>query len=116
MNEILEFIYNKYSCFTTGIAWKKKSGNIEIKYKKSNTVDLKNTFIELNDCLLSSIIKNGIPVVRNQIETNQEKDLLTYYTDDYYHNIKSFGGVPIYFNNQVVGALFVDFKIDNVIT
>lgn len=117
LNEILEFIFNKYMCFTVGIAWKKRSGKIEIKHKKSHTNDFNKTFIELKSCLLSEALTSGLPVVRNYIEMNLEKELLTYYSTDLYHNIKSFGSVPIFFNNsEIVATLFIDFKNENLIT
>jgi len=118
INEIVELIHYKYTAFTVGIAWyKKKAQKFEIRNYKSLTTDITEAKIPYDACLLSEVVSTQKPVVRNQYMNLQEKDLLKYYTADYYQNIGSFLGVPIYFlGSEIVGVLFIDFRNENIIT
>lgn len=66
----------------------------------------------MSDDIVSKVIRNNSPEILNNINSNVEADVITYYTEPL--GIKSVVAVPVYYNNDTIGALVVDSKSDDV--
>ncbi len=70
-----------------------------------------NKFVVAND-IVSQIYLAAKPEILSEINPNAELDLIPYYTESV--NISSFLGVPVFYNDSVVGVLCVDSKHSDV--
>ena len=61
---------------------------------------------QLEDDVLSKIAKNGEPELLTNISSAAEKDVIRYYVAP--QSIKSFVGVPLYYDNKIYGVLALD--------
>ncbi len=68
-------------------------------------------FVIAND-IVSQIYLAAKPEILSEINPNAELDLIPYYTESV--NISSFLGVPVFYNDSVVGVLCVDSKHSDV--
>ncbi len=61
--------------------------------------------------IVSQIAESGLPEALTEISPNAECDLLGYYERP--NGVRSFAGVPIYFNRDIVAVLALDSKDEN---
>lgn len=87
----------------------KKNEKISIERFASTSNDLsaKRKF-EMEDDFISQIMVSGVPQLRNSVSSTAEADVIRYYTK--IQGIRSVIGVPIYYNEKLIGALVLDAK------
>ena len=67
--------------------------------------------IPFGNDIISQISKNMKPEIVTEISPNAEMDLIPYYTRP--AGISSFFGIPVFFNNTIIGVLCVDSEDSN---
>lgn len=113
LNKILSLINTTLMANSTSYFWYNSSRNqllLESSYPEGSVIH-KSRF-ELSDDIVSKVIRNNSPEIVNNINSNIETDVIRYYTQPI--GVKSVVAVPVYFNEEAVGALVVDSKSDDV--
>lgn len=64
----------------------------------------------VNGDLLSQILRSGQPEIITNLNPNAIKDLIPYYLNNI--EVGSFIGIPVFYNQKIVGLLCADSKID----
>ncbi len=82
---------------------------LEKHISHSNDIDARK--FDLEDDILSKIILTEEPELLTEIVPTAEKDVIRYYTQ--IQGIKSFVGVPLYFENKLMGILAIDAKVSD---
>ncbi len=110
MENVLEIIKNIYNCNSVVYFWIKKNGSqFWVGRSISDTQDAIITEkLNREDDILSKIITTQEPEVLTNIPSRAEKDNLRYYKTP--QNIKSFVGVPMFFDKRLAGVLAIDSK------
>ena len=98
-NPAIYFWYNK----------KKEKLIIEKFYSSSNQLTKRKFDIE--DDVLSKIVEKGEPELLTDISRTAEADVIRYY--DANQGIKSFAGVPVFYNNELVAIIAIDSKVED---
>lgn len=98
---------------TVGFFWANRERNeivLEVKLTDS-LCSVKVQRSGMDDDIVSQIARHGKAEVISHINSRAEKDILRYYED--VQNVKSFVGVPVFFNHEVVGVLIADSKAED---
>ncbi len=78
------------------------------KYFSNNPAAISKKKFSLEDDIISKIVNQEEPIHLSEISTNAEMDVIRYY--DSPQGIKSFVGVPLFYNKKLSGVLVVDAK------
>ncbi|MCE1188887.1 MAG: GAF domain-containing protein [Ignavibacteria bacterium] len=109
LEKLLTILKESYHAHSAIYFWHlKKKGKISIEKYVTNSNDLKNKRFDIQDDMLSEIVEKGEPKLLNGILASVEGDLIRYY--EHAQAIKSAVGVPVFFNNNVIGILLIDSK------
>lgn len=87
-----------------------KCENISIEAfttEKNNKIETKK-MIPLSNDIISQIVKNAKPEILSEINPSAIKDLVPYYSDTENEKIQSFIGIPVIWNDKVIGVLCAD--------
>lgn len=66
---------------------------------------------DIEDDVLSKIVEKGEPELLTDISRAAEADVIRYY--DSPQGIKSFAGVPVFYNNELVAIIAIDSKVED---
>jgi len=109
LERILNIIKDAYFVHSVIFFWYNKANNkltLEKYVSLSDEVDEKKYDVE--DDVISKIVRNEEPELLNDINPNAEKDIIRYYKNP--QGIQSFIGVPLYYNKALTAILTLDSK------
>jgi diguanylate cyclase (GGDEF)-like protein len=66
---------------------------------------------DIEDDVLSKIVETGEPELLTDISRTAEADVIRYY--DTPQGIKSFAGVPVFYNNELVAIIAIDSRVED---
>ena len=109
MLTVMAELYNAHSAI---YFWhnKKKEKLIIEKFVSSSNQLTKRKF-DIEDDVLSKIVENGEPELLTDISRTAEADVIRYYDSN--QGIKSFAGVPVFYNNELVAIIAIDSKVED---
>ncbi len=109
MLTVMAELYNAHSVI---YFWhnKKKEKLIIEKFISTSTQLSKRKF-DIEDDVLSKIVQTGEPELLTDISRAAEADVIRYY--DSPQGIKSFAGVPVFYNNELVAIIAIDSKVED---
>lgn len=109
MLTVMAELYNAHSVI---YFWhnKKKEKLIIEKFISSSSQLTKRKF-DIEDDVLSKIVEKGEPELLSDISRAAEADVIRYY--DAPQGIKSFAGVPVFYNNELVAIIAIDSKVED---
>ncbi|MEE9429396.1 MAG: GAF domain-containing protein [Melioribacteraceae bacterium] len=111
LEKILNVIKEAFLANTVVFFWYNET-NQELsiqKYFSNNVGAITKKSFPLEDDIISKIVHNQEPVHLNEISSNAEMDVIRYY--DSPQGIKSFVGVPLFYEEALTGVLVVDAKV-----
>lgn len=112
LDKILDIIRTILASHSVIYFWYNRSKNQVIFHNYvSNEKRIQNIRYELGNDLVSRVIIRNQPEYITNINSNVEIDLIKYYTEPV--GIKSIVAVPVYFNEDLVGVLVADSKIED---
>ncbi|KAA0246191.1 MAG: GAF domain-containing protein [Ignavibacteriota bacterium] len=109
MLTVMTELYNAHSAIYFWYNKKKEKLIIEKCISSSNQLTKRKFDIE--DDVLSKIVENGEPELLTDISRTAEADVIRYY--DAPQGIKSFAGVPVFYNNDLVAIIAIDSKVED---
>jgi len=77
----------------------------------SNSADVARRKFDIEDDILSKIVQTGEPELLSDISSAAESDVIRYY--DSPQGIKSFVGVPLFYDNSLIAIIAVDSKVSD---
>lgn len=109
MLTVMTELYNAHSAI---YFWhnKKKEKLIIEKFISSSNQITKRKF-DIEDDVLSKIVESGEPELLTDVSRAAEADVIRYY--DSPQGIKSFAGVPVFYNNELVAIIAIDSKVED---
>lgn len=109
MLTVMSELYNAHSVI---YFWhnKRKEKLIIEKYISTSNQLTKRKF-DIEDDVLSKIVEKGEPELLTDISRAAEADVIRYY--DSPQGIKSFAGVPVFYNNELVAIIAIDSKVED---
>ena len=109
MLTVMAELYNAHSVI---YFWhnKKKEKLIIEKFISSSNQLTKRKF-DIEDDVLSKIVETGEPELLTDISRAAEADVIRYYDSN--QGIKSFAGVPVFYNNELVAIIAIDSKVED---
>ena len=110
LEKILIVLKEAYVANTAIFFWyNKKKEKLSIEKFASNSTEIDQRKYDLEDDILSKIIQSGEPELLSDISPAAESDVIRYYSAS--QGIRSFVGVPLYYNNNLIGILALDAKV-----
>lgn len=110
LEKILAVIKEAYSAHTAIFFWyDHKKEKLTIEKFVSNSEELDKRKFDLEDDVLSKIVQKAEPELLSDITSVGEADVIRYYRNG--QGIKSFVGVPLFYNKSLKGILAVDSKM-----
>lgn len=109
MLTVMTELYNAHSAIYFWHNKKKEKLIIEKFISTSNQLTKRKFDIE--DDVLSKIVLSGEPELLTDISRAAEADVIRYY--DAPQGIKSFAGVPVFYNNELVAIIAIDSKVED---
>ena len=109
MLTVMTELYNAHSAIYFWHNNKKEKLIIE-KFISSSSQLTKRKF-DIEDDVLSKIVESGEPELLTDISRAAEADVIRYY--DAPQGIKSFAGVPVFYNNELVAIIAIDSKVED---
>lgn len=110
LEKILNVVKDAYMAHTAAFFWynqKRKRLTLEKFVSSSNQIT--NQKFDLDDDIIGKIILNEEPEILSDISSNAEIDIIKYYNQP--QGIKSFVGVPFYYEKTLMGVLMLDSKV-----
>lgn len=86
----------------------KNKGKLSVEKYVSNSRDVEKRRLDIVDDILSNIVESGEPKLLNGILPSVEADVIRYY--EVPQSIKCVVGVPVFYNNNLIGVLVIDSK------
>jgi len=109
MLTVMSELYNAHSVI---YFWhNKKKGKLIIEKFISTSNQLTKRKFDIEDDVLSKIVETGEPELLTDISRAAEADVIRYY--DAAQGIKSFAGVPVFYNNDLVAIIAIDSKVED---
>ncbi len=109
LEKMLTVIKEAYEAHSAIFFWyNKKKEKLTIEKFVSNSTDLKRRKFDIEDDILSKIVQSGEPELLSDIPSAAEADVIRYY--DTAQGIRSFVGVPLFYDNSLIAILAVDSK------
>jgi diguanylate cyclase (GGDEF)-like protein len=109
MLTVMAELYNAHSVIYFWHNKKKEKLIIERFISTSN--QLTKSKFDIEDDVLSKIVQTGAPELLTDISRAAEADVIRYY--DSPQGIKSFAGVPVFYNNELVAIIAIDSKVED---
>ncbi len=110
LEKMLTVIKEAYAANTAIFFWyNKKKEKLSIEKYVSNSDDLVNRKLDLEDDILSKIVQNGEPELLSDISPAAEADVIRYYST--VQGIRSFVGVPLFYDKSLIAIIAVDSKV-----
>ncbi len=112
LEKLLGVIKESYQSNTTIFFWyNKRTEKLSIEKFISNSNDITVRKFDIEDDILSNIVKKGEPELLTDILPTAEADVIRYYSNP--QGIKSFVGVPLFYDKMLIGVLAMDSKIED---
>lgn len=112
LEKILAVIKEVYMAHTAVFFWyNKKKDKLLVERFVSNSVDLERRTFNLEDDILSNIVKKGEPELLSDIPPTAEADAIRYYNSP--QGIRSFVGVPLFYDKSLIAIIAVDSKAND---
>ena len=112
LEKILTVIKESYAAHTAIFLWYNKSKEkLSIEKFVSNSSELTIKKLDVEDDILSKIVEKGEPELLTDIPTTAEADVIRYY--DSPQGIRSFVGVPLFYDKSLVSVLALDSKVED---
>ncbi len=109
LEKILTVIKDAFLAHSAVFFWyKQKTKKITLEKFVSQSKEITEQKFDLDNDILSTIIINEEPELLTDITPMAETDVLRYYNSP--QNIKSFVGVPLFYNKHLIGVLGLDSK------
>jgi len=114
LEKILGVIKEAYPSVNTVIYfwYNKKKEKLSIDKFVSASGEIAKRKFDIEDDILSKIVQKGEPELLTDISPAAEADVIRYYTST--QGIRSFVGVPIFYNKSLIAIIAVDSKMDDV--
>lgn len=110
LEKMLTVIKEAYSANTAIFFWyNKKKDKLSIEKYISNSDELVNRKLEIEDDILSKIVQKGEPELISDISPAAEADVIRYYSA--VQGIRSFVGVPLFYDKSLIAIIAVDSKV-----
>ena len=112
VDKMLTVMGELYNAHSTIFFWfnKKKEKLIIEKFFSASSAITKKKF-DLEDDVLSKIVETGEPELLTDISRAAEADVIRYY--DMPQGIRSFSGVPVFYNNELIAIISIDSKVED---
>ncbi|MGQ9797778.1 MAG: GAF domain-containing protein [Ignavibacterium sp.] len=112
LEKVLAVIKDAYSAYSALFFWyNKKKDKLSIERFVSVSNDISNRKFDIEDDILSKIVQKSEPELLSNISPTAEADVIRYY--DKPQGIRSFVGVPVFYENNLIGILAMDSKMDD---
>ncbi|MEI7811405.1 MAG: GAF domain-containing protein [Ignavibacteria bacterium] len=112
LEKILFVLKDTYSAHTAIFLWyNKKKQKLTLEQYVSNCSSIAERKFDLEDDVLSNIVRKEEPELLTDISPVAESDVIRYY--EVAQGIKSFIGVPLYYGNNLAGILALDSKVSD---
>jgi diguanylate cyclase (GGDEF)-like protein len=112
LEKILTVIKEAYAVHTAIFFWYNKSKEkLSIERFVSNSKELTRRKLDVEDDILSKIVEKGEPELLSDIPSTAESDVIRYY--DSPQGIRSFVGVPLFYDKSLIAIIAVDAKIED---
>lgn len=112
LEKVLAVIKDAYSAHSALFFWyNKKKDKLSIERFVSVSNDISNRKFDIEDDILSKIVQKSEPELLSNISPTAEADVIRYY--DKPQGIRSFVGVPLFYENNLIGILAMDSKMDD---
>jgi diguanylate cyclase (GGDEF)-like protein len=112
LEKVLAVIKDAYSAHSALFFWyNKKKEKLSIEKFVSVSTDISNRKFDIEDDILSKIVQKSEPELLSNISPTAEADVIRYY--DKTQGIRSFVGVPLFYENNLIGILAMDSKMDD---
>ena len=111
LEKILNVVKEAFMAHTSIFFWYNKSKErltLE-KFVSSSAENITEQKFDIEDDILSKIVKKEEPELLTDITPNAEKDVIRYYNSR--QGIKSFVGVPLFYGKSLAGVLALDSKV-----
>ena len=113
LEKILTVIQESFSASSSIFFWyNKKKEKLSLEKFASHSKHISKRKFDLEDDILSKIIRSGEPELMSDISSAAEADVIRYYETP--QGIKSFVGVPVFYNDELIAILAVDAKANDV--
>jgi len=110
LEKMLAVIKEAYMANTAIFFWyNKQKEKLSIEKFVSNTTEVVNKKLDIEDDILSKIINKGEPELLTDISPAAEADVIRYY--DSPQAIRSFVGVPLFYEKSLIAIIAVDSKM-----
>jgi diguanylate cyclase (GGDEF)-like protein len=109
---MLTVIKESYNAYTAIFFWyNKKKEKLSVEKFISDSNEISRRKFDVEDDILSKIIEKGEPELLSQISPAAEADVIRYYNSP--QGIKSFVGVPLFFDKSLIAIIAVDSKVED---
>ena len=113
LEKILAVVQESFSASSSIFFWyNKKKEKLTLEKFVSHSKHIAKRKFDLEDDILSKIVRSGEPELMSDISSAAEADVIRYY--DTPQGIKSFVGVPVFYNDELIAILAVDAKANDV--
>ncbi len=110
LEKMLTVVAESYNAHTAVFFWyNKKKEKLAVEKFISGSDQLSKRKFDLEDDILSKIVQKGEPELLTDIPPAAEGDVIRYY--DSPQGIRSFAGVPLFFNDELVAIIALDSKV-----
>ena len=110
LEKMLTVITESYNAHSAIFFWyNKKNQKLAVERFVSNSNNISKRKFDIEDDILSKIVEKGEPELLTDISATAEADVIRYY--DSIQGIRSFAGVPLFYNNELVAIIAVDSKV-----
>lgn len=112
LEKVLAVIKDAYSAHSALFFWyNKKKDKLSIEKFVSVSNEVSNRKFDVEDDILSKIVLKSEPELLSNISPTAEADVIRYY--DKPQGIRSFVGVPLFYENNLIGILAMDSRMDD---
>ena len=109
LEKVLITIKEAFHANTAIFFWyNKKNEKLSIERFVSNSTEITIRKFDIENDILSNIVNKGEPELLSDIPPAAEADVIRYYTSA--QGIKSFVGVPLFYDKALIGILAIDSK------
>jgi diguanylate cyclase (GGDEF)-like protein len=109
---MLTVIKEAYSANTAIFFWyNKKKEKLSIEKYVSNSTEIANRKLDIEDDILSKIVQKGEPELLSAISSAAEADVIRYYNIP--QQIRSFVGVPLFYDKSLIAIIAIDSKMED---
>ena len=110
LEKMLTVISESYNAHSAIFIWyNKKKEKLVIEKFISVSDQISKRKFDIEDDILSKIVEKGEPELLTDISPAAEADVIRYYNTP--QNIRSFAGVPLFYNNELVAIIAIDSKV-----